>query len=149
MAVNFSQLLQNATLGEIEKPKPLPVGSYATIIKQIEQGESPGEKKTPYVRINAEIVAPLGDVNEADLETFGSVSGKKVKVDFYITEDSLFRLQDFILEHVGLELRGMNLDQAIGQLVNHQVGMKIKHEISKKDNQTIFAVVDGTFNVNA
>lgn len=146
---NFANILQNATLGEIEKPKPLPVGSYVALIKQVEYGETTGEKKTPFARVNMEIVSPLSDVNEADLEEFGSVTGKKFKTDFYLTEDALFRLQDFVLEHVGLDMRGMNLDQALPQIVNNQVGIKIKHEVSKRDNTTIFAVVDATFNPNA
>ena len=146
---NFTAILQNAKLGEIEKPKPLPAGSYAALVKSIEQVETKGEKQTGYIRVNMEIVAPLGDVNEVDLEEFGNPSGKKIRTDFYITDDAIYRLQDFILEHIGLDMAGMSLEQAIPQMVNNQVGVKITQEISKKDPSVIYAVVSSTFNLNA
>ncbi len=146
--LNFTELLQAATLGEIEKPKPVPVGSYETKIEKVEFDES-SQKKTPLVRFWHEILQPLDDVSEEDLEAYGSVVGKKIKTDFYLTEAALHMLQDYILNHVGLDLSGTTLEQAIPQCVQNAVGIRIKHEISQRDGETIFAVIDSTFNVES
>lgn len=145
----FTSILSNAKLGEIERPKPLPAGSYVALIKTWTFDQTKSEKKTPFARVELEIKAALDDVNQVDLEEFGSVDGKKVKHDFYLTENSLFGLQQFVLEHVGLDLQGMSLDQALPQTVNNQVGVKIKHEIDKNNPEIVYARVDGTFNPNA
>lgn len=148
MKANFAEILGNAKVGEIERPKPLPIGDYAVLIKGVEYGETNGEKKTPYARFALEVVQPLDSVSEGDIELAGGLSkitGKKLKVDFFLTPDSLFRLQDFITEHVKLDLAGVSLDQAIPQLINNQVGVKVKHRPDSRDPETVYAEVERTF----
>ena len=143
---NFSEILSSAKLGEIEKPKPMPIGSYEANIVKIEFDKS-SQKKTPLVRFHFSIVQALEDVSEDDLEEFGDVVGKKAKTDFYLTDAALHMLQDFILYHVGLDIEGTSLEEAIPQCQNNVVGIRIKHEISQRDNETVFAVVDATFSM--
>jgi len=149
---NFAEILKGAKLGEIEKPKPLPIGSYQAMIKTIEYGETMGDKKTPYVRFNVETVQHMDDVNEVDIENAGGAEklrGKKLRVDFFLTPDAMYRLQDFVIEHVGLDsLKGVDLDQAIPQLVNNLVGIKVKHRPDKNDPEMLYAEVERTFNPN-
>ena len=144
---DFTSMLDAQPIDEIEKPKPLPEGSYQARIVKIENGET-REKKTKYVRFNFEVVQPLEDVDEDALETFGDVAGKKVRTDFYVTENSLFMLKDFVLYHVGIEPEdGVDrLSPLVSECQNQEVGIKIKHEISN-DGQNTYAVVDGTFNL--
>lgn len=143
---NFSEILQNATLGEIEKPKPIPIGGYEAKITKIEFDES-SKKKTPFARFHFEIVQALEDVDEDDLEEFGEVAGKKTKTDFYLTEAALHMLQEFILYHVGLDVEGTSLEEAIPQCQNNVVGIRMGHQISEKDNETVFANVTATFSL--
>lgn len=140
---DFTQLLDN-NLGEIEKPKPMPQGSYVAIIKKSEFDKS-SKKQTPFVRYHLELVQALDDVDEEDLQEFGEVAGKTTRVDFYLTEGALFQLQDFLLYHVGLDMEGKPLKEAIPEAINQQVGVRIKHEHSE-DGQNTYARVDGTFN---
>jgi len=141
---NFTELLGSATLGSIEKPKPLPQGSYVAIIKKSEYDKS-SKKQTPFVRFHMDIVQAMEDVDEAALEAYGDVSGKSIRTDFYLTEGALFQLQDFILYHIGLDLTGQTLEQAIPECVNQQVGVRIEHEASQ-DGQNFYARVKETFN---
>lgn len=143
---DFTEILQGATLGEIEKPKPLPVGSYVAKIIGSSYDKAKNENKTPFVRFNLEVVNALSDVDEGDLEAFGEIAGKKTKVDLYLTDAALHMLQDFLLVHVGLEAEGMSLEIAIPEAQNNLVGIYIEHEVSKQDNETIFARVGRTFN---
>lgn len=151
MFTDFSSILDKAILGEIERPKPIPVGSYSAVIRSIEHGETKSEKRTKYVRVLLELTGFLSDVNEVDLAEAGGwekLNGKKLRLDFYITEDSTYRLQDFILKDVGLDLRGMSLSQGIAQLVNAQVGVHIAHNLDKKDPSKVYSEIDRTFNLN-
>lgn len=141
----FQSILANATIGEIEKPKPVPEGSYVALIKGVEYGETKSDKKTPYARVNLELVQALSDVNEASLSAFGPVTGKKMRLDFYLTEEALFRLQDFILDDIGLDMKGMTLDQALPQIINNQVGVKIRHKFDEKDATKVYTEVEKTF----
>ncbi len=144
MTTDFQSILAGAKLGEIEKPKPLPTGSYIGLIKSVAYDVSRGEKKTPFARINIELIQALDDVNQDDLASAGGVQGKKTKVDFYLTDDALFRLQEFVLDHVGLDSRGVSLDQALPMLQNMPVGVSLKQEVSQKDPSVIYSIVDNS-----
>lgn len=144
----FTSILSKAKVGEIEKPKPLPEGGYIAIIKSTTFGES-STKKTPFVRVNMELVAPMDDVDQDALQAMGGLKNNKVRTDFYLTDEAMFRLQDFIIEHVGLDLAGMSFDQAIPQLTNNQVGVRLKQIVSENDPSEMYSVVDKTFNPNA
>lgn len=143
-APDFTQILDEVPLGEIEKPKPLPEGAYRAIIKKIDYGKS-AEKKTPYVRFHLEIVEAI-NVDENELESYGAVNGKKTKVDFYVTENTKHNLKDFLINHLGIEADGQSfLSQIIPEAQNRELGINIKHEISER-SQEAYSTVSGTFN---
>ena len=78
-APNMSSILDRAS-SEIERPKPLPVGSYICTVKGLpEYGES-SQKKTPQA---THILVPTGtldDVDEEDLEAALSRKSGKAKL---------------------------------------------------------------------
>lgn len=132
---NFADLL-NKPADSVERPKPLPQGSYNCVVKGLpEQGESK-EKKTPFVNFTLLITSPRDDVDEEAIATMGGVVGKTIPAIFYITENSLFRLTDF-LEHCGIELAGKSISSAIDESPNSEVVAFIRHEASQ-DGQSIF-----------
>jgi len=149
MSLVFASILDTAVLGNIEKPKPMPVGSYQVLIKSLETGKTKSDKKTDYLRIHAETVQPLSDVNEEELAAFGPVNGKKVSFDFYLTEATLWRLNEFIVDHVGLDqLRGVALSQAIPELVNNTVGITVAHRRDERKPDDVYLDVTKTFRIN-
>lgn len=145
---DFESIMKNHKLGEVEEPKPLPEGSYSAIIKSTKSGHTQ-KNNTPYVRVEMQISEPLEDVDEADIEQAGGPSkimGKVVRTDFYITEDALFMLQRFIMEHVGIT-EEVSFDEALLMLANQPVGVKIAHSFDDKDSSKVYANVVGTFAV--
>lgn len=144
MSVDFTELLDSEPIGEIEKPKPLPEGSYAGIIKKIEFGAS-RQKKTPYVRFHVEIIAALDDVDANALEEFGDLNNKTMRVDQYVTENTKHMLKDFLLLHVGIEAGDdAKLSEVIPEAQGREVGLRIGHEIAEA-SQEPYATVSGTF----
>lgn len=141
---DFTELLSTSKLGEIEKPKPLPPGSYVALVKRQEYDKS-SKKQTPLARFYLEVQSAMEDVDAEALAAFGDVKGKTLKHDLYITESSLFMLQDFVLNHIGLDLEGKSLEEAIPECVNQLVGVRVKNEIAQ-DGETTYATLEGTFN---
>src|SRR5215469_10377683 len=107
----FSDILDREMGDSVDRPKPLPVGSYVCIVKGLpEQGESE-KKKTPFVEFTLQVIQAGPDVDEEALQEFlarkdGSVKSlqeQTIRATFYTTEDALWRLQKFLLEDLKIE----------------------------------------------
>jgi hypothetical protein len=134
---NISDIL-NRKAEDVEAPKPLPPGSYNCIVKGLpEQGES-SKKKTPFLKFTLQITSPREDVDEEAIEEYGDVVGKTIDATYYITDDALFMLTDF-LESLGIDFTGgKSVSAAIDESPNCEVVAFIKHEPSM-DGKRFFA----------
>ncbi len=127
---------------EVDRPKPLPAGTYDAIVKGLpEYGES-SQKKTPFVRFTLGITSAGEDVDTDELEEMGGIADKTIKSTYYTTPDALFRLTDF-LEHCGIEAEGKTVRQMIDETPNASVRLVVGHRASE-DGQQIFAEVKRT-----
>lgn len=151
---NFGALLDRAPT-EIERPKPMPVGSYITIIQGTPRYDKSAKKQTEFVEFTHKFVSAGDDVDADELkEALTSPSGETkalnevtMKNTFYLTENSLWRLKDF-LEHCGFDVNNpeASLRKMIEETTNSEVGVVVRHEASQ-DGQSIFARIDKTFAV--
>lgn len=146
---DFTALLEKP-MDEIEKPKPLPVGSYLATIGQHKFDKAKNEKQTPFVSFPLMLNEPLPDV---DADALAASLGKKqltevqMKVDQYLTDDAVWRLKE-MLENAGVE-SGLPLGEAIQQAIGRQIVIVIGHTPSKKDASVVYANVDSTAKVPA
>jgi len=141
MAETFTSILDRQS-SEIERPKPLPVGTYLCIVKGLPRYDKSSKKQTDFVEFNLEIQSAEEDVDADAIEAFkGGVVGKSVKDTYYLTEEAAFRVKDF-LEHCGVEDEG-TLRSRIEQTPGCQLKVFIKHEPSQ-DGQTMFARIGKT-----
>ena len=124
MAPNFASLLNKPT-DDVKKPEPLPDGTYFGVVKSHELLES-SQKKTPFVRYHVEATEPDPDTDAEGVE----VAGKKLKVDFYITDESTYRLTEFIAS-LGVDIAGRTL----GEIIPQATGQTIMLDVVKKPNQ--------------
>lgn len=137
---NFSALL-NKPMTEVERPKPLPQGSYTCVVKGLPRYDKSSKKQTDFVEFILQPLAAGEDVDDEALQAMGGFVNKTIKATYYLTEDSLFRLKDF-LTHLGIEEEG-NFTQAIDQTPGKQVIAFIKHRASE-DGQSVFAELGKT-----
>lgn len=93
MAVDFKALLSKPS-DQIERPKPLPAGTYQGIVKSYKFDESK-EKKTPFIRFELGILAAGEDVDPSALVGM-DMSKKGLRKDFYLTDDAIYRLDEFV-----------------------------------------------------
>jgi len=130
---------------DVERPKPLPEGTYFGIIQGMyETGES-SKKKTPFVRFTYAVQSVGEDVSEDDIKAFGDegVIGKTVKDTYYTTPDALFRLID-MLENADIDLEGKSIRAGLDETPNCSIGFYIGHRASE-DGESVFAEIKKTF----
>lgn len=140
----FTSLLSKPA-SEIERPKPLPQGSYTAVVAGMPRFDKSRKKQTDFAEFTLNLLAAGEDVDADELKEAGGIEGKSIKATYYITENSLFMLKEF-LQSCGIEEEGKSLQQMIDETPNCQVGINIRHEASD-DGQSIFARVGKTFPV--
>jgi len=124
---------------EVERPIPLPEGTYETILVGMPAHGESAKKKTPYVEFTHKLQSALDDVNAEELEQMGGLADKTIKNTYYTTPTSLFMLTDF-LDACGISAEGRSIRQMLDDTPNASVRILIKHEPSE-DGQRIFARV--------
>jgi hypothetical protein len=142
--VDFSKLLSKSA-DEISKPKPLPVGTYSGVVQKYEYLEAKNENKTPYVRLTLGVTSPSDDVDQDDLAHAGDISKKTLRKDYYLTEDSQYRIKE-LAEGCGIPTSGRSLGEFIPDLKNAQVLISVTHR-SSQDGTEIYADVGNVVGV--
>lgn len=140
---NFGAILDTPSQ-EIERPKPLPQGTYTCVVNGLPRMDKSTKKGTEFVEFNLNILAAGEDVDEDALGEMGGIAGKSTRVTFYLTESSVWRLKKFLVDDLGIEeeddltLRGM-----ISMAPGRQVLCHVKHTPSD-DGTSVFANVAST-----
>lgn len=149
---NFNNILDRQA-GDVERPKPLPIGPYVWKIKGLpEHGES-NTKKTPYVEFTCIPLQAMEDVDPDALEeSLNRKSGKKMladmvqKLTFYKTEDAIWRLKEFLTDT--LKLDDANGEKTLTALVDEAPNCEFIGEIRHtptKDGKGVFASIGTTY----
>jgi hypothetical protein len=114
MATNFSHLLDKP-VDSVKRPPVKPAGTYYANIESFKFDESKNEK-TPYVRFTFNNLQPGPDIHPDQLkDTDGEdieFSKWKPWRDFYLTENALYRLREF-LESLSIPTNGRSFNSTI------------------------------------
>lgn len=148
MNPNFGSILDTPS-ESVKRPSPLPVGTYYCTVKGQPKFDVSAKKKTEYAEFTLQIMQVLEDVDpEALTEALNgkSISEKTIRATYYLTEDAIWRLKDF-LDHCGVEDTG-TLRQRISGAPGCQVLATIRHRPSE-DGTSVFAELGGTAAVPA
>lgn len=121
MALDFSKLL-STPMDTVEKPKPLPAGTYLGMISKYEFGESK-EKKTPYVRVFLNLSGPGPDIDPEEVAGI-EWSKKQLRRDLYLTDDAIYRVKE-LLASVGVSVEGRTFGEAIPDILNAPVIVEV------------------------
>lgn len=140
MAVDFSKILQKQAT-EIEKPKPLPIGSYVAVNQKLPDFKGVGKNETPAAEFALVVLAPMDDVDPEHLAAYGDVKGKSVRHRMFLTEGTEYRTKEELVNAFGIEEAGKNLGQMFNETINKQVIVKIRHR-PNDDGTDIYAEVE-------
>lgn len=154
---SFASVLDKPS-SEVGRPKPLPVGSYIGVVQGLPKIDKSTKKQTEYSEYSVKLLQAGEDVDKEDLDTaLTKASGEKinltdkaVKITYYHTDDSLWRLKQFF-EHLDIpeeddDGEALTMRQRMQLVPNRQIGFYIKHAASE-DGEAVFANVDKTFKV--
>ena len=135
--VDLSALLSKKA-DEIEKPKTMPAGHYGWNVGAHKPVQS-AKKGTPGIEFE---VTPFEAKDDVDPELLAEVKEpfkKARRITFWITEDSLFRLVDFI-RLLGIDTEGKELIELLPETMGCQFIAPLKHEM--RDNGDMIAVLN-------
>lgn len=139
---NFSSILDEAPT-EVDRPKPLPAGTYTCVIAgPAEYGKS-SKKGTDFAMFVLKPLAAEDDVDEEELDDAGGLEGKSLRNTFYLTEDAVYRLDEFH-QHCGIDItKPQSRRSRNDDVVNAHVRAVVKHRTSE-DGSRIYAEIART-----
>ena len=165
-APSFAPILDRKP-GQVERPKQLPIGSFEWLTKGIPRFDKSTQKKTDFVEFTVVPQGPVkndeGENLDVDQEALDEVltrtNGDKIaiqsksqRITFYITEDAVWRLKEF-LRHLGFDIPeegeaddedAPSLRQMISESANRRFGGYISHKPSD-DGTQMYANITKTF----
>lgn len=147
MQMTVDEIL-NMPVDQIERPKPIPQGTYlARVGKHVKGYTKPkdGRDPTPLYKFRIHLVKPTEDVDPEALEAFGgieTISQTEIDYDFYMTDRAAFMLKEFLVKACRLDGTGKSLAQLMPESNGVYVLASIKHSVSQKDNESIYANID-------
>ena len=140
--VNFAALLSKR-VDETERPKVFPAGPYRGIVSGHEFLTS-SKKGTPFVRFNVKLISPLEGVDEELFEQAGGMdklsARKPLNFDFYLTDDALYRLREFLENGLQMNGSGRAFDEMIPETTNAEFTPIVSHSSGERD--TVWMNID-------
>lgn len=134
-APNFASILDEAPT-EINRPKPLPVGTYLCVVQGQPVYDKSNKKGTPFVEFTLRPISAEEDVDADDLAEMGGIGDKTIKATFYLIDGAAFRLDEFH-QHCGIDINEPASRRSRNEaIVNAQVRAVIKHEMSQDATQS-------------
>lgn len=126
---------------DVEKPKPFPVGHYLWTVTGFEVVES-SKKKTPGIQFDTQMTEPMDDVDEDELAAVKEPTKRKQRLTFWVTEDSLWRLKEFLTTlGVAEEDDERSIEEMIPECQGATFIARIQHE-TMQDSSDIIAKID-------
>lgn len=147
--VDFTKLMARK-VEDAKKPKPLPAGTYLCIIENYIFGTS-SKKGTPYIRFNFKPMMADEDVDAEELAALAQelemspqewMAKKGLRMDFYLTDDAMYRLRDFLEAGLGLDTSGTTFDKVVPDTKNMSIKIAVTREIGD-DGESMYAVPTG------
>lgn len=145
---NFQDILSKPA-ADIEPPKPLPVGTYLCLVDGLPEHKTMGKNNTDCFEFNLKFMQAGNDVDQQQLlETLKgkSLSDRSLKHRLFVTEDAVWRLKQFLVDHLLIEAGTRGLGEMIPEAMGRQVYVTLGHRASD-DGQNIYMDIKGTAKV--
>lgn len=144
MSANFSDVL-NKKLDTVEKPKPLPAGTYFALINAAPDIKPRGQNNNLAAEFTFKILQPTEDVDAEALAEQGGIRDRTLRYTLWLTDDALWRAKQFI-ENCGVEDTDISLTQGLQACIGAQVKVLVK-QVPSKDGEELFANIDKVLKV--
>lgn len=145
---NFEEVLDKK-VGDIEKPKPRPAGTYLAVVQGLPAMNKIGQEEHPVVDFKLRLMSAGPDVDPEALAECPPMSewGQVVDRHWVNTEQSIFYFQEF-LKNV-LDFSGVGIRQALAESPGRQYYVKMKQRpyINREGQPDIAFEVESTAHV--
>lgn len=138
---NFGAILDKPT-AEIQRPPAFPQGSYVAVVQGLPEFGKSSKKQTEQVEFQMKPLQAMEDVDEEALKEFGPFGDKTLKYTFYLTDKSIYRLKEFLINDLQIEEQA-SLRPMIDETPGQQCIIHIKHTGSE-DGKSVFANISST-----
>lgn len=135
MSLDFSKYL-SIKGNEVEKPKPIPIGTYYGFIRSFKGEERQYNKddkndKTPVISFTIHKFTASDDVDQTELGEFKGLENRVLTRDFSLREDQIYRLDEFL---TSLGISGD--DRTFGDRLNDTVNQPVMVAINQRQFTT-------------
>lgn len=139
MSATFAELA-NVKVGEVERPKPIPVGHYSAQFTGPAK-EHKARSGNVALRFPFKLTGALDDVDTDDLETAGGVPEKEFALDFWMSPDARYRFTEFA-KAMGVS-EELNLIEAAEAVIGAgPFQIEAKQETDEKDPEKVYTRFD-------
>jgi hypothetical protein len=142
---SFSSILDKPS-NSIERPKPLPTGTYLAMVKGQPRYDKSKQKGTRFAEFTLQLLQHGEDVDGAAIKEYlgaRQLNAIEIKDTYYLTDEAAYRLKEFV-DHCGVEnAEGATLGQRVSQTPGCQLLISIAHKPSD-DGTRIYANVRQT-----
>lgn len=129
----FESILSKKS-SEVEKPKPLPAGTYLAIVSGPPKKGEIGKDKTDVFDYELKLLQPMDDVNQEELNAVGGLADKNIRGRFFLTEKAAYRLKEFC-DACGVPEDEKSLGERAALCQGQQVKVLVKQEPSQDGTQ--------------
>lgn len=129
---DFSMLLKKPA-GEAKRPPTLPIGDYRGVVRSYETGDN-NQRQTPYVRFGLVLTEWPESIEEADRPDGVDLSKRQLRKDFFLTEDALWRLDEFI-RSCGIDPNGRAYEEVLPEVIGQPVLVQVQHYMNRASGE--------------
>lgn len=130
--MSYKDLLKQRSV-DIKPPKPIPSGPYVAQIRNYEF-TTRGEKRTECVAFNLTLLEAGDEVDQEELANAAEeVKRAKPQIRKFLTPDSIFILNKFLLETLGIEQGEKSLEEMLAESINKKVVLVYQQQPAKDD----------------
>jgi hypothetical protein len=134
---SFADIL-NVPVNSANPPKPLPPGEYLGVINGVPEPAKRGPKETECVLFSVKLARPINVDQQALNEALDgkSLSDVKLTHTVWITPDSVWRLKQFLVDHLGITVTDTTtFSEALAYAPGKELKVIISHYASKVDGR--------------
>lgn len=145
---DFRELLKTKA-ADIKPPEALPVGTYLCLVDGQAELTTKGKNNNGCAIFKLKFMQPQGDVDQTQLVTIlngKALSEKFIRHTLWITDDSLWRLDNFLANDLGIDKGDKDTGQMIPEAPGRQVMVTIGHRPSD-DGKQIYMEIKSTAHI--
>lgn len=140
-APNFSSVLDQK-VEDIEKPKPLPVGTYIGVINAAPEIGPVGKNNTLAAKFKIKILMADSDVDQDLLSAMGGIKEREIQHTLWLTEDAAWRAKEFV-EQCGVSGASKTLRESLTECMGCQIKLNLNHRPSE-DGKELYLNIKST-----